>query len=211
MEFWKSTSIAIALQFTTCAYSATISTDWKIINDNLITTDTVSGLDWLDLTETNGLSYNTVVSELGTNGRFSGFRYATDTEVLDLWNNFDIDLSPRKLPTYGFIDSGIVSAGNMLGNTVNDFNPNYYTFGALGLSVSSPLDTSYNVLGAYHYIPDAENYYSFLYSGNWVLPYDSGLEYGSYLVRNTVIPIPASIWLFATGIISLIALARKRS
>ena len=41
------------------ANATIISTDWRITGDNLITQDTDSGLEWLDLTVTDGLSYST--------------------------------------------------------------------------------------------------------------------------------------------------------
>ena len=44
--------IAAGLLFSTVSQAAIVSADWKTAGDNLITRDTTSGLDWLDLTET---------------------------------------------------------------------------------------------------------------------------------------------------------------
>ncbi len=47
-----------------------------------------------------------------------GFRYATNNEVITLWNNFSIDLSQgvtQSVP--GPVDPGIVSAISLVGDT----------------------------------------------------------------------------------------------
>jgi hypothetical protein len=54
-----------------------INIDLKIAGDELITRDSNSGLDWLDLTETNGLSQNYILTQMGSGGLFDGWRYAT--------------------------------------------------------------------------------------------------------------------------------------
>lgn len=52
--------------------------------DGLITRDTATGLEWLDVSETSGLSYNEV--EAGADGWLaSGWRHATGAQVCDLF------------------------------------------------------------------------------------------------------------------------------
>ncbi|WP_101756743.1 hypothetical protein [Oceanicoccus sp. KOV_DT_Chl] len=65
-----------------------ISTNAAIIDLGSVTRDTGSGLDWLDLTETVGISYNSVTSEFGEGGLFEGYRYATAAEFDQLVTNF---------------------------------------------------------------------------------------------------------------------------
>ncbi|RKZ67885.1 MAG: hypothetical protein DRQ44_05080 [Gammaproteobacteria bacterium] len=67
--------------------AALVSTNWKTVGDNLITRDTDSGLEWLDLTETTGLSYNDVSSKFSEGEQFAGWSYASITEVRELLNN----------------------------------------------------------------------------------------------------------------------------
>jgi hypothetical protein len=58
--------------------------------DGLITTDTATGLQWLDLTATLGISYNAAeASGFVTN---DGFRHATIGEVATLFGNADFPL-----------------------------------------------------------------------------------------------------------------------
>jgi hypothetical protein len=52
---------------------------------NTVAIDTITGLKWLDLTVTAGLSYNTVSQELGPPGRFSGYRYASQDDILQFF------------------------------------------------------------------------------------------------------------------------------
>jgi hypothetical protein len=80
-------SIALAattLVLSTSVNSALMSTDWQVAGDNLITHDTISGLNWLDLSETNNMSPDVVTVQLGTGGFFEGWRYATSAEVINL-------------------------------------------------------------------------------------------------------------------------------
>ncbi len=52
MKLWKSGSVLTALVLSSNVNAAIISVDWQTTGDNLITQDTASGLDWLDLTVT---------------------------------------------------------------------------------------------------------------------------------------------------------------
>lgn len=63
--------------------SAALETaDDPVFGQGALTVDANSGLAWLDLSHTDGLSYNAVSAELGSGGQYSGFRYATEEEVL---------------------------------------------------------------------------------------------------------------------------------
>jgi hypothetical protein len=70
------------------AHAAFVSLDWKTSGDALITRDTATGLEWLDITETTERSFTDVKSQFSVGGEFSGFRYASDTEVIQLLRNF---------------------------------------------------------------------------------------------------------------------------
>lgn len=67
-----------------------------------ITRDVGQSLDFLDVTKSSGLAFNTVTSQFG--GDFAGFRYATTAEVITLINNFGflpaIDTSPVPADTF---------------------------------------------------------------------------------------------------------------
>lgn len=52
---------------------------------NSLTLDTSTGLGWLNLSVSAGLSYQQVMADTQSGGNFSGFRLATAQEVLDLY------------------------------------------------------------------------------------------------------------------------------
>lgn len=60
--------------------------DWQLAGDKAISKDLQTGLGWLDLTVTKGLSYATVQQQL-LDGFYQGFRMATYVEVLQLFTN----------------------------------------------------------------------------------------------------------------------------
>jgi hypothetical protein len=62
-------------------FGALIVVDDPQYGASSIVRDTATGLEWLGLFKTAGLSYNTVFSNLGTGGTFAGFRYANLDEV----------------------------------------------------------------------------------------------------------------------------------
>ena len=68
--------------------AVTLNANAAIVDNGTYTTDTGTGLDWLDVTATLGLSYNQVVAELGAEGAYDGWRYATASEFDSLITNF---------------------------------------------------------------------------------------------------------------------------
>lgn len=69
-------------------YAALIEQDWQNPGDGLLTRDTQTGLEWLDLTQTAGFSINEILG--GTGGWIGGgFTYATDSQVGQLFLNSD--------------------------------------------------------------------------------------------------------------------------
>jgi hypothetical protein len=117
-----------------------ISADWKSPSDALITRDTSTGLDWLDLTVTINRSRDSVLSGFDNGGDLEGFRYATTDEVVSLWLNFgiDLELAPNTIPEY---DSGVGQAINLLGDTLADLDPS--DMGSLGMTAKQTYQAPY--------------------------------------------------------------------
>ena len=59
----------------------------EIIDNGRFTSDTVTELDWLVLTETKGLSYSYVSSQLASGGQFAGWTFATRQQINELFIN----------------------------------------------------------------------------------------------------------------------------
>lgn len=66
--------------------AALIPSDLSAPNDQLVTIDSVTGLEWLDVTATQGQSYNSVAAGFGGFIQL-GFRYATIGEVSTLYSH----------------------------------------------------------------------------------------------------------------------------
>jgi hypothetical protein len=59
-----------------------------IIDNGSFTTDTATGLDWLDITATLNQSYDQVTAQLGSGGSLQGWRYATGVEFNSLVSDY---------------------------------------------------------------------------------------------------------------------------
>lgn len=59
----------------------------ELIDSGIFTTDTVSGLDWLDFTETDHLSTTYVSEQFRIGGRYEGWRFAEFNDVQNLFDN----------------------------------------------------------------------------------------------------------------------------
>lgn len=76
------------------ADAALIERDWQISGDAALTYDTATGLEWLDLTVTAGMSYNEVAAELEGGGAYDGFAFASEQQVTELFNSADLQELP---------------------------------------------------------------------------------------------------------------------
>ena len=54
---------------------------------NSLTYDSTTGLTWLDLSFSQGLSYSQTLAAMQAGGQFDGFRFATADEVQSLFNS----------------------------------------------------------------------------------------------------------------------------
>ena len=200
----KKLIVAIALSLSCSAHAAVVSVDWKTAGDGLITRDTVTGLEWLDLTETNGMTFDEVSVLL--NGPLVGWRYASTAETIGLWLNFNTDLNADHVVDAPGIDPNIALAASYLGNIVNEFETERQLDGVLGITAGVPAEYRHTHMGAYTDI-DTTFYQDERYSWSDDL---SRLHTGSYLVRVDAIPVPAAVWLFGSGLLGLIGVARRR-
>lgn len=194
-------SIVFATLLSTNANSAIINSDWNNAGDSLITRDTTSGLNWLDLTVTTGMSYNEVFGELMLEGgRLEGYRFATSDEVISLWAQFGINLSSGVQNIITPSISNVETASSYLGNTVSSVSPDYT--GSIGMLHTEWGPDLVNSAGAFNFEGS-----SFLEGiGARGVFFDTGSDFiGTYLVSQSPVPLPASIWLFFTGLIALVS------
>jgi hypothetical protein len=78
--------IASTIAFSSMGANADlISTDWKTTGDSLATLDEATGIEWLDLTQTDGMSINQAEGLLSST--FAGWRLPTRSEVTQMMSN----------------------------------------------------------------------------------------------------------------------------
>ncbi len=196
----------IALLFFLATYS--ISSQATLIDNGLYTTDSDTGLDWLDLTETGGYNYAGIGIELQEDGVFYGWRRATNDEANFLMLQFGL-YSARQDHRY---DRGLVDAIDLgisfLGDT---WREQAHVRGFWG-AVEQP-----NIGSLVYYIggefePLAQRLEVSINSPSVVLEYTSFSRYnlGHYLVRSTSVPEPSTLAIFALGMIGLIQRQLKK-
>lgn len=178
------------------------------------TRDLNSNLEWLDLSFTQGKSYNQVLTELSSTPQLSGWRFATVNEFTGLFSSrgyafsgatittqntgdqFNAALFPTLIEFFGataVTGTGSIARGVLDENWVNGSN-NSQIFGEIRFRNSIPTISSANL--------------------DKVLDNDSGSILGSFLVREVAVspvPEPATWMMMLLGGIFLRFSARKKT
>lgn len=194
-----------------------------------ITRDTSTGLEWLDLDVSAGRSYEDLTGVDGSNefdpgGDFEGFRYATFVDIdgntsagqqdsllksadlgvmafSDLGSYTDV----RALLDYVGCSGSCGAYGYALGTAVFiDQNNNMVVSEVIVEAFESLAGNSFGQ-ASYDNIPPIE-----LDPFVTNVSDDYPIVRGNWLVRDTVIPVPAAVWLFGSGLIGLIGVARRK-
>lgn len=219
----------------TAAFSipaAASSTD--IVDHGTYLTDTLSGLDWLDVMASVNMSYDQVTAQLGAGGAFEGWHYATGEQLNTLLNHFTNESNPypRPIAQFSHDPSQVDGLINMLGSTIDPYYQHYFGqpvtqyYGWAEGSYKSTYGLIADVPPEYqegHYYASIlfdlngnfgpEHSYSRIpnsYEGNFYADY----FYGSFLVRTSQIaPVPEpetySMLLAGLGLIGGVARRRK--
>ena len=198
--------------------AALISADLLAPGDGLITRDTATNLDWLDLTPTIGLSFNQVAG--GAGGWTSlGFRYATTTEVMGLYTDAGIVIfggttSPLNVPGVSLL-LGLMGITSTVGPTPSET--------AIGLAESVPPDPTFAGTGFITLFPalPPSTPVDIASAAVTSAPFpglpsksEGSNQRGSYLVRTAVIgtvPEPAISSLILLGIAVAGLVSRRRN
>jgi len=207
MKFLKTAIVTTALVLSTGSNAEIISVDWNNAGDNLITRDLSTGLEWLDLTETAGLTYDFVSSNLGDSGFFDGWAYASTSEVEAFFNSaggigpYDYNApSPfNDLVVQDLLESwGTLHSHNTqrFSNFVTSHIPqiDWHGTGIIYYSTNTP----------------AVGYMDADFTSGGLFNSEGVPNVGHALVRVSAVPIPAAVWLFGSGLIGLIGLARRK-
>ena len=98
--FKQTFSVFTILSACTVCPAALVSTNDASFGPNSFTRDTATGLEWLDVNFTDGMSFQNVSAQLGAGGTFAGLRHATAAELNQLTLNAGIN--PAVLPLLNY-------------------------------------------------------------------------------------------------------------
>lgn len=215
MRYLIIASAAITLVLSTSLNAATISYNgYSLDTDTNIVTG--GGLDWIQWDETAGLSIN---DALASN---SGWRLATTAEVESLFGSFNY-FGATTVPG-SFDNFALVPNTNDVLNFIQLFGDSYLTPSALSGDLFSEQATTaifasdlpgvynaaiieYNADGRLAAVGD-NTLVTLEYA---ISGADSAGGYrGVALVQTSVVPVPAAVWLFGSGLIGLAGIARRK-
>jgi len=227
MKF-KNTLIAATLLLSiTSAQAALVESDWKNAGDTLATLDTDTGIEWLDLTQTLGMSINEASGDV-----FEDWRFPTKSEVSQMMDN--------AFPSfYGYNDRYVTSASadrdanhfrDMFGTTrsysAHDTTRGIFkndpggSYSVLKTVMDDTRDTDYVQLGSGY---NFSNDYDFSRSSAGVyLVSDGGTTLSSIenpelnsnnasAPVNTAVPEPSSLALLGLTLMGFASVKRKKS
>jgi hypothetical protein len=161
------------------------------------TTDTDTGLDWLDLDLSLGMSLNQVLTQTGTGGTFDGWQVATLGQIHLFMTNAGWigPYDPSNVSNVGYVANFKVLTTSFLDDPIDDING--FTFDPL------------SGLGNNHF---TDNQTTGITSYSFITPIDPAVGQqgtGTFLVRASVVPLPAAFWLFGAGLAFLLGCAKR--
>jgi len=192
--------------------------------------DTISGLDWLDVTASTNMTVDQVSAQFDTGGIFAGYRYATALEFGALVNNYiGIDSGITAIGHHTTLTNALQPLMDMLGIThtlVGSINPtttgliNEITRGILADPCSHPTTGAALHCGGtfdHHLIYQrtspteyAINHGYGAYTHTIMYAGQADETVGSFLVhRSSQVPEPVSLLLITIGLIGVVFSRRK--
>jgi len=187
-------------------FSFSSPTAASLVDHGNTTIDTISGLEWLDLTQSLNRSYDDLVGNDGTNefgpsGDFRGWRYATINEVFDLFTHAGIPFI--NLPS-GAVENipPVMALEDLVGITFPGVAP-----ASQGIT-STPVATTIRQVGVLQITNGGgsgiANTLNFAIRDAEAFP-----SVGSWLVRSSAIPEPSSLILLSGGLVGLGIICRR--
>jgi hypothetical protein len=213
MRGWRALIAASAfLLAETSGSAAIIQTDFATPGDNLLALDTDTGLEWLRVTATINISYNTLVStHLAPGGIYEGFAHATLAQVTTLFTNAGIDVIGGNDPS-NFDGIGVINS--RLGYTEYNHPYSVGTRGVFDHSTSAGSHSAAYVQQGQQPMGPAFNFAYAPLPGTGELDTSAFPWFGHWLVRAPAVeevPEPGTLVLLATAMGSVFALRRRRA
>lgn len=167
-----------------------IERDYQSANDGLITYDDVTGLEWLDLTATDGKQPASLLESLPT----YGWRIATRADV-------------NTLITGNLDDNAEISAFISLFGSTYDENGTTAGSVAWGRFLDGNGEGS---MDSFYVRDDSFPFrYGFLEDAPSI--WQPNIFMGTFFLREvSTVPLPSTLWLFGTGLVGLSVLRNRR-
>lgn len=194
--------------FGTAARASLLEVDYLSAGDKLLTRDTVSNLEWLDLTRTLDISYTDMLAQLGPGGLYEGFRYATVADIDNLQVN--AGLRPGLFLSTSPVEVNItVDLLDKLGITrLPNSSGSYGSWGITGTPFAPTTTIDDRIMRDFRI-----SFAGVGMSTNQGVISDIGSsqETGSWLIRETPspVPLPGGLILFISGVALVLGFRRN--
>lgn len=207
--------LLLTLSTTPTASASLLSLDDGDFGVGSFTRDTVTGLEWLDMTSTLDMSMNHIKANSAIGQKYSELRYATQNEVESFFIDAGLDPAIGGIYSKTRFDATIALL-DLIGRA-----PGYGDV-IYGITGTGPVDKWGHYVSAYVYIPgqDEDSYLSLTNIAsqnsdelNWINADSSEPFLGSFLIRDdTLVPVPepCSFILMVTGIAATGFLKRRK-
>ena len=213
-------SVLSLFMFCNTVNASLFSANDSSFGNGSVTIDTSTNLAWLDLSITEGISFNDVSNELGAGGLYAGYRFASPDEVFSLFVEAQI---PDINVAGDFAHIGTVANAAPALALIGLMGPSSQTHAGVILSEINGFSSQHVFINGFDLIqmPYArvregvvtqEGLQSFgevFTIGTSVFPTNSYEGVGSWLVKPVVVPVPPAITLLFSGLALLVVVARK--
>jgi len=177
------------------------SLDYSVAGDGLLTHDTSTGFNWLDLSVTAG---NSIVDTEADSLIFSSFRWATESEISSLLDAVVFGNGARESVT-----ASDILGGNMFHDLLSDNSASTLRRLTQGVSRLSPTLTGFYGLGVVITWSDLVRVSDPLANCCW-RDVDGSDQVGSWLIqRNGTVPEPSAFILMSAGLTGLFCRYRR--
>jgi len=213
MSIKKAKQVVTALVIT---IASIVETQANIVDYGNYTRDTVTQLEWYDVSLTRGMSKEEVITSINTVGStLSGLRYASVSDFNTLINHYFVGQPRTDLNLVNHDAAQAFDLIEMLGVTSLFSPPFSFTS---SIKTKGILDTPSLIGSSYtaeiYLFSDGlnpSNNEAYTEISLIQLNHQGSSFTGSYLVRNiNSLPIPAAVWLFASGFLGLIGFSTNR-
>lgn len=200
MAITRIVPVLLLLLLAPSARAALIQADLLAPGDGLVTRDTTSGMEWLDLTPTIGVTYNAVIAGFGGFTTTHGFSVARQADTVTLFANAGLT------PVSGSsTDPGTIAAGTALVDLLGCTSSCAGSPGAYGFADLDAFSISVGTVPAL--VVDPGGNVAWDADGAGIVGKAvSAPGRGVWLLRPTAVPLPPAVLLFAPAVAMLIGL-----